>query len=333
MGIRNLNKFLRTECKNSIKIMNFNELSNKKIVVDISIYLHKFEGEGTLIESIYLMLTIFKHYNIIPIFIFDGKPPTEKNELLKKRRDDKKNAEKDYNDLKVQLHNVVDEYERQEIIETMDILKKQLTFINKEKVNKVKDLIRSFGATYYDAPFEADELCAFLVLKKKVDYCLSEDMDLFVYGCPRVLRYLSMLNHSVVCYDLKGILVELGLTQNELREICVLSGTDYNLYSNMKQTEIPTLEKTLKYFKKYYKEKKKENTYETFYQWLSNNSKYIEDVELLERINIMFNLCGNSENHNLDILKPFEKIKVANGPLVFEQVRTILSDEGFIFPV
>ena len=67
-----------------------------------------------------------------------------------------------------------------------------------------------------------------LVIKKKAWACLSEDMDMFVYGCPRVLRYLSLMNRTVVLYNTQGILEILDISQKELREVCVLSGTDYN---------------------------------------------------------------------------------------------------------
>ena len=100
MGIKYLNSFLRENCSNSIKCMPVMELSGKKIAVDISIYLYKYEGDGTLIENMYLMMAIFRYYNIVPIFIFDGKPPTEKKELLQKRKDDKVTAEKEYDLLK-----------------------------------------------------------------------------------------------------------------------------------------------------------------------------------------------------------------------------------------
>ena len=82
MGIRYLNKYFREECKNSdaIKIISMTQLSGKKIAVDISIYLYKFVSEDSLIENIYLMLAIFRHYNIIPLFVFDGKPPAGKQQ-------------------------------------------------------------------------------------------------------------------------------------------------------------------------------------------------------------------------------------------------------------
>jgi 5'-3' exonuclease len=209
MGIKFLNRFLREECnKTAIKMIPLLQLSGKKIAVDISIYLYKYTAENSLIENMYLMLSIFRYYQIIPVFIFDGKPPIEKKDLLQKRREDKKSAEQEYYRLKTQLvseDDVVEEEEKQDIQNQMDLLKKQFVTLKKEMVEEVKQLMRAFGATYYDAPGEADELCAALVIKNKVWACLSEDMDLFVYGCPRVLRYFSLLNHTAVLYDLVKI--------------------------------------------------------------------------------------------------------------------------------
>jgi flap endonuclease-1 len=329
MGIKHLNKFLRTECGDSIKVISIAELSGKKIAVDISIYMYKYESNESLIENMYIMLTIFRQYNIIPIFIFDGKPPTEKKALLQKRREDKKEAEKEYNILKqnLEMNNDANGDDKQEIIANMDLLKKQFIYINKEKIEQVKCLIRSYGATYCDAPGEADELCALLVLKNKVWACLSEDMDMFVYGCTRVIRYLSLFNRTAVLYDMKGILEELNLTQKELREICVLSGTDYNTQNcDNKIKNTPNLYETLKMFNKYKKEKEKENFEFEFYEWLKINSDYITHCELLKNIYDIFDLKKSN-------LISFEKIKISNGPVDCENIKNILKTDGFIFPL
>jgi hypothetical protein len=328
MGIKNLNKFLKENAKESIKLGHVSELSGKRIAVDISIYMYKFASENTLIENIYLMLSIFRYYNVIPIFVFDGKPPTEKKELLKKRREDKKEAEQEYNELKnkLEINKNMDEIEKQEIINNMDMLKRKFVNVNKSDIDNVKNLIRSYGATYYDAPGEADELCAMLTIKGKVWACLSEDMDMFVYGCPRVIRYLSLLNHTLVIYDMKGILGELGLTQKELREICILSGTDYNCI-NDDDSKNHNLYTTLKQFKKYYKNNKNnknENT--TFYNWLLNNTNYIRDYDMLIKIYNMFDLTNNHSN-----IKIFEDIKILNGPLIKNSINEVLKTDGFIF--
>jgi hypothetical protein len=319
MGIQNLNRFFKEECKGSIQVTNLSQFSGKKIAIDISIYLYKYSGDGTLIENIYLMLSIFRHYNITPVFVFDGKPPAEKKALLQKRKDEKVAAECEYSKLKEQLRDVQDDHEKQEIVNHMDMLKRNFIHISKTKIQEVKSLIRSYGATYYDAPGEADELCAFLAVKNMVWGCLSEDMDMFVYGCPRVLRYLSLLNHTVVLYDLKKMLDNLGITQTELREICVLSGTDYNI------DEKRSLYQTLKLFKKFIKSRDKHDL--KFYDWLKENTKYIDDIDLLNKIKSMFDFTADTH------LNVFETADIRNGPMCKEEIKTILIADGFIFPV
>jgi flap endonuclease-1 len=324
MGIRNLNRFLKENASSSIKLSRLSELSEKKIAVDISIYMYRFASDNTLIENIYLMLAVFRYYNIIPVFIFDGKPPLEKRELLKKRKEDKQEAQEEYNQLKntLEMNKDMDECDKQEIIYNMDMLKKKIITIHKNDIENVKILIRSYGATYYDSPGEADELCAMLTIKEKVWGCLSEDMDMFVYGCPRVIRYLSLLNHTVVIYDMKGILDNLGINQKELREICVLSGTDYNYECNDTKNK---LYNTLKLFKKYHKLKLDIG----FYEWLNqNNNHFIKDYDLLLKIYHMFDLTTN----HVDI-RVFEKIKIVNGPVLTDNIKNVLKSDGFLFPI
>ena len=315
MGIRNLNRYLRNNCPESIKCIPISDISHKKIAVDISIYLYKYESENALLENMFIMLSIFRHYNIIPIFIFDGKPPDEKKDLLQKRKEDKKMAQEEYYKLQQSLQEIDKlNSNKQYIISTMNQLKKQFVQINKEKIEKVKSLIRAYGATYYDAPGEADELCALLVIKKKVWACLSEDMDLFVYGCSRVLRYFSLVSHTVVLYYTKGIFNELNMTHKEFKEICILSGTDYNINTNNKVN----LNATIEYYHNYKKTDNSNKT--TFYEWLQQNTDYITDIHLLNKINNMFNLdCDNKKLDNI-----FNNIKIVNGPIKQPEIENIM---------
>ena len=317
MGIRHLNSYLKTSCANSIRLVNMADLAGKKIAVDISIYLYKYEAEDTLLESMYIMLSAFKQNNIIPIFVFDGKAPPEKRELIKKRKEDKKEAQKEYNLLRDELTNKeLSDEDKQEILSSMDQLKKQIVNITKEKIERVKELIRAYGATYYDAPGEADELCAMLVIKKKVWACMSEDMDLFVYGCTRVLRYFSLVYHTAILYYMPGMLKTLKMTQQDFRQICVLSGTDYN------SSDTTNLNKTLEHYKNY----KKNDESTKFYDWLQTNTKYVENYDLLEKIYKMFDLTEEHIN-----LKVFDNINIENGPKMYEKLVEIMSEEGFMF--
>ena len=236
MGIKYLNRFFRNNIVNAIKEVSFKELNGKTIAIDMNIYMYKFSAEESLIENVYSMLSIFQHYNITPIFVFDGKPPPEKKDTLLKRREKRKNAQNEYNALLELLEKdaSIDDQEKEKMILKMKTLKKKSIQIKKSDTETVKKLITAFGESYCDASGEADELCAHLTLKNAAWAVMSEDMDMFVYGCPFVLRYVSLLSHTCILYDFEKILEELHITEKEFREICIFSGTDYKLDTDYK---------------------------------------------------------------------------------------------------
>lgn len=314
MGIKYLNRFLQDNCKDSIKKISLYELSGKKVVIDTSIYMYRYLGEEALLENMFLMISILRLYNIIPLFVFDGKPPKEKEQLLKERKDNKKKAEKKYNELQNQLINEEGD-QKEKIEEELVQLKKEFIRLHHTDIINVKMLIQSLGVSYIDAPGEADKLCAKLVNKNIAYACLSEDMDMFVYGCKRVLRYLSLLNKTVVLYEMKDILIELDMSFTDFKNICVISGTDYNSNNNN------DLHKTLKYFKKFRRSKEHKNNFVT---WLEENTDYINAEEVRE-ISKLFNLDDVPE------LKNCLKTKIINTPINISNLKTILEKEDFIF--
>ena len=329
MGIKYLNKYLQSNCKKSIRQISLHELRDKKIVIDTSIYLYRFLGENALLENFYLMISIFREYNIIPLFIFDGKPPKEKFELLKKRKIDKKNAEMKYNELECKIKDSVDDMdpvEEKEIKDSMEILKKDFIRLHHTDIENVKSLFQAYGVSYIEAPGEADKLCAKMVCKNKAYACLSEDMDLFVYGCSRVLRYMSLLKKTVVMYNMKDILNELNLSMEDFRSICIVSGTDYTIEisTSNNNTNGNNLIKTLKYFKKY--QKYKTDGKDNFYEWIETNTTHgtVDSLEL-HTIHSLFTL------ENMTEYKQYEKLHIINGPINKSNLITVMDKEHFIF--
>ena len=224
MGVRLLSSFLKYYCLDDINKIHLSKLSGKKICIDTSIYLYRFKAQERLLENFYLMCSLFRHYNIIPIFIFDGKPPAEKYEELKSRRQNRQKFREQYKNLLKNFGN-----QRTNIQNTMlNRLKRNFTTISKEDIQNVKNLFKAYGIKYIVANGEADVLCATLVLKNKVFAVLTEDMDLFVYGCSNILRYFSLANHNCVIYNLNKILKKLSMSMIDFQMLCVLSGTDYN---------------------------------------------------------------------------------------------------------
>lgn len=311
MGIQGLNRFLRTNCQNVIKQIYLWELKGKTIAVDASIYMYRFQGEGGLIDGIFQMVSLMQYNKIIPIFVFDGKPPPEKLELLQKRRQEKAEAQKQYKEIQERLK-TCHEDDIADLETEADNLRKQFIRLTQEDIDNVKHLLEIMGIKYYECDGESDCVCAKMVQKKIAYACLSEDMDMFVYGCPRVLRYLSLLKANVVLYDLVGILNRLNINFQDFQDICVLSGTDYNLATDSNIE----LHRALKLFAKY----RKRGANEGYYQWIINNL-YITDVDTYTTTKNMFNIIDLQLDKNNLVQSEYDECEMQN----------FLLNYGFVF--
>ena len=340
MGIKNLNKLINDECGDIIIKCNFEQLRDKIIVIDTSIYLYKFKGNTNLFGYMYQMLLLFKKYNICPIFIFDGKPPEEKRNLLDERKKEKIIYEQKIkmieNTLKCDTREMDNDNdnefineERQNIHLQLLSLKKRAVKINRHDINNIKTLFDLCNIIYFDANGEADVLCANLVKNDIAWACLSDDTDLFVYDCPRVLRCIDMTNENILFYDTRKILNRLNLSYKEFRMICVVTGTDYSI-NKCKNHNIT-------YIMKLYREyKTNEYVKNDFYKWLQDN-KIITNYTLLNYIEMMF----SDENNNLSNYKNvLEKKYISNDNIInynininTVEVHKFLEDYNFVFIV
>ena len=316
MGIKNLNRYLLEKCsENAIKQKHLSIFSGKSLVIDTSIYLYKFMEERSLIENMYHMITVFRHYKITPIFVFDGKPPKEKEELIQKRKIQKKLAEEKYQLLKQGLDSSDDI--QPEMAAEMEKLRRQFIRIHPNDIKEVKTLMDLYGVEYVDADGEADKVCVKMVMDKTVWACVSDDMDMFVYGCKRVIRNMNLLQHTAIYYNLDNILRDLQLPLQDFREIMILSGTDYNLHQKV------TLHKSLKYYQDY---KQQPNSCSNFYEWLSHNN--ISNADTLYNIYNMFimdNGCPSEKE------RQFTHVKSSRQTMNLTKLREFLVPYGFVF--
>ena len=382
MGIRMLNKFLQDKCKNSITRINLSDLAGKKIAVDISIYLYKFLSENALLENLYLMISIFREHDITPIFVFDGKPPVEKNDTIASRKKTKTTAREEYYRLKQILETIesdadaiatdddgviensstptptpttIVEFDEDTTIHipstTADIrtmmekLKKKFVILKHEHIQNAKMLLQAYGMTYIESPGEADMLCAKLVSKNMVYACLSEDTDMFVYGCKRVLRYLSLSSWSAILYDFQEIINTLDMTTYEFRQLCIMFGCDYlpkkeNGNGNYKNTTIFASYKMFKNYKEYLKNiindtSSNDDTCDSrnnhdFYKWLLSIDKN-SVTEMTHHVNEALKIINLYDISSYNGLELYDNIKIMNGPVDYARLIEVMTKENFIF--
>lgn len=342
MGIKNLNQFLRKECSEAIKIITLTELAGKVVVVDASIFMYRFLADDALLENMYSMISFFQMHNIVAVFVFDGKPPDEKRKTLNRRRHLKHVAEMQYNQLVRQTNTNPDaptlkngKWFKDPESETeikLKILRRRFIRVSDADFERVWSLMRSLGVQYIVAHGEADAMCAQMVLKRKAYACVSDDTDLLVYGCCRVLRHINLFDQTITMYDMHKILNILGITMREFRQICVISGTDYN--SNVRTH---SLKHALQLFKQYKLSAQQAEDAGSvfapdFYTWLHhacNDCDRIRfDYDTTTAVYNMFDMTIVPNQNNLPTITQPSKAMRND-----ELLREVMAHENFIFAV
>ncbi len=88
MGIQNLSKILKSKASNAMVKRSLSSYMGYRVAIDTSIFLYKYMFVyGNVIDGLTRLIVILLQNGILPVFVLDGKPPKEKNELLKERKE------------------------------------------------------------------------------------------------------------------------------------------------------------------------------------------------------------------------------------------------------
>ena len=275
MGIRYLNKFLQTNCKESSIKRYIEEYVGKTLVIDTNIFMYKYKLDDRLYEKIYMLCSMFHRHKVTPVFVFDGKSRKNKSAELEKRRNVKEKAKHSYDEMLQQYKSETNEEVKETISAKLVSLHKQMIYITRNEINEVKSIIRGFGMQIIQAKHEGDEICAYLCKTGKAYACVSDDMDMFAYGCPIICKYLSVINESFIEYDVKKIVNELDVTIEMFQKMCILSGTDYHSYYNVTMYPIYKTYKKLFMFHK--------SGESDIYHYITNNEESCSKLKNIEQ--------------------------------------------------
>ena len=308
MGIRLLNKLLQKHCcRSTLCKRHLRELEGKTISVDIYNYLYRFKGDKKLVENLFVMCSMFRKYNISPIFIYDGKAPDIKQETLNERKETKKRLQQEYNEL------INKTSKRNYSTKRLSELRRGFCRLTTEDIDISKKLIKSYGLSYIQSVGESDPLCVELVKKNKAYACLSDDMDMIGYGCPRVLRYLSLMRETVISYNYKKILQDLDITSKDFTDLIILAGTDYGKFP-----------KNIFLWYSDYISYQKSNIGVSFLDYLyQKNILTEEDVEKVITIRECFNPPCSIEQY------PYQSFKTKC--IIWTELKPILQNNDFMF--
>ncbi len=166
---------------------------------------------------------------IEPVYVFDGKPDIMKEGTLEKRKERKVKAKEEY----------------EEALEEGDMERartkaQQTSRMSKEIVESSDKLLELMGIPMVYAPSEGESQAAYMTQVGDAWAAGSQDFDSLLCGCPRLVRNLTVTGRrklpgrneykevSPEMIILDDVLDQLDITREQLVDIAILCGTDYN---------------------------------------------------------------------------------------------------------
>jgi len=177
---------------------------------------------------------IYRNSNLIEAgirvaYVFDGRPHEFKAEIIEKRRETRREAQVKYN-----------RAIREGRPEEARLYGQRAVTASSALVDDAKRLLTLMGVPWVQAPGEGEAQSAHMARRGDVWGAASQDFDSLLFGAPRLLRNLSITGRRKLprknvyikiepeLIDLKSLLGELGVTREQLIDIGILVGTDYN---------------------------------------------------------------------------------------------------------
>ena len=166
---------------------------------------------------------------IEPSFVFDGKPNVMKAGTIEERIARRERAMEEY----------------QQALAEGDLKKafskaQQTSRMTPEILETSKELLRLMGIPVIQAPSDGEAQGAYMCMKGDVYASASQDFDSILFGAPLLVRNLTISGRRKVpgksvykdvkteIIDSGKMLADLGITREQLVDVCIMIGTDFN---------------------------------------------------------------------------------------------------------
>ncbi|MGP3667791.1 MAG: flap endonuclease-1 [Candidatus Bathyarchaeota archaeon] len=227
------------------KNISLEDLKGKSLAIDAYNALYQFlaiirqpTGEPLIDKSgritSHLSGLLYRTSNLVemgikPVYVFDGKPPSLKSVEIERRKMIKQQAVVKY-----------EEALRRGNLEEARKHAQMTSKLEDYMVEDAKTLLNLIGIPWVQAPCEGEAQAAYLAIKGDVWATVSQDYDSLLFGAPKLVRNLTIsgkrklpgknvyveVNLEVI--DLNQVLAELKISREQLIDVGILIGTDFN---------------------------------------------------------------------------------------------------------
>ena len=163
------------------------------------------------------------------VYVFDGKPPELKSVEIERRTVQRREAREQY----AQALQAGDMVSARKYAEAS-------TSLRRDMVQEAKLLLDAMGIPWIDAPSEGEAQAAVLAAEGTVSAAASQDHDSLIFGAPILVRNVTIsgkrklpskgifINVQPERINLSNVLKELDIGKEQLVDLAILIGTDFN---------------------------------------------------------------------------------------------------------
>jgi flap endonuclease-1 len=225
--------------------VDFQSLSGKSVAIDAYNTLYQFlaiirQPNGTPLKdrsgriTSHLSGLLYRTANLVEMgikvaYVFDGVPPALKEVEIKRRAKVKAEA-------LVKYERALKEGKVEEARSYAQMTSRLKDYMAEDS----KRLLTELGVPWIQAPSEGEAQAAYLTRKGDADYCGSQDYDSLLFGATALVRNVTISGRRKIprknvyvevvpeVMKLDHILKELEITRQQLIDIAILVGTDFN---------------------------------------------------------------------------------------------------------
>jgi len=225
--------------------VDFKSLSGQSVAIDAYNALYQFlaiirQPDGTPLKDYSGRITshlsglFYRTVNLVEMgikvaYVFDGVPPTLKETEIKRRA-------------KVKAEALV-KYEKAVKAGKMEEARSYAQMTSRLKDYMPEDskrLLTELGVPWIQAPSEGEAQAAYLTMKGDADYCGSQDYDSLLFGAEALVRNVTISGRRKLprkrvyvevvpeVMKLGQVLKELEISREQLIDVAILVGTDFN---------------------------------------------------------------------------------------------------------
>jgi flap endonuclease-1 len=227
------------------KKVEFKSLSGKSVAIDAYNTLYQFlaiirQPDGTPLKdrsgriTSHLSGLLYRTANLVEMgikvaYVFDGIPPALKEVEIKRRAKVKAEA-------LVKYARALQEGKVEEARSYAQMTSKLKDYMADDS----KRLLDELGVPWIQAPSEGEAQAAYITRKGTTDYCGSQDYDSLLFGATALVRNVTISGRRKIprknvyvevvpeIMKLNHVLKELEVTREQLIDVAILVGTDFN---------------------------------------------------------------------------------------------------------